>query len=74
MRNTERREREREREKQAPCREPDAGLEPGTPGSRLKPKAEAPPLRHPEVPGFVLGKCSYFTSSGNSYCCSMISG
>ena len=28
------RHRQREREKQAPCREPDAGLHPGTPGSR----------------------------------------
>ena len=27
------REREREREKQVSCREPDAGLDPGTPGS-----------------------------------------
>ena len=26
--------RHRQREKQAPCREPDAGLDPGTPGSR----------------------------------------
>ena len=42
------REREREREaetqeeeKQAPCREPDAGLDPRTPGSRPGPKAGA---------------------------------
>ena len=28
------RERERQREKQAPCREPDVGLDPGSPGSR----------------------------------------
>ena len=34
MRNTERRERERQREKQATCREPDVGLDPGSPGSR----------------------------------------
>ena len=27
------RERERQKEKQAPCREPDVGLSPGTPGS-----------------------------------------
>ena len=35
MRHTERereRQRHRQREKQAPCREPDAGLDPGTPG------------------------------------------
>ena len=46
MRDTEReRERERERqrhrqrEKQAPCWEPDVGLDPGTPGSQPGPKA-----------------------------------
>ena len=33
-----------EREKQAPCREPDVGLDLGTPGSRLGPKAGAEPL------------------------------
>ena len=27
------RQRHRQREKQAPCREPDVGLDPGTPGS-----------------------------------------
>ena len=37
IRQTERereRKRDRQREKQAPCREPDVGLHPGTPGSR----------------------------------------
>ena len=37
MRDTERereRQRHRQREKQTPCREPDAGLDPGSPGSR----------------------------------------
>ena len=29
----------RQREKQAPCREPNAGLDPGSPGSRPGPKA-----------------------------------
>ena len=36
MRDTERargRQRHRQREKQAPCREPDVGLDPGSPGS-----------------------------------------
>ena len=36
MRNTHRereRQRHRQREKQAPCREPDVGLDPGSPGS-----------------------------------------
>ena len=32
------RQRHRQREKQAPCREPDAGLDPGTPGSHPRPK------------------------------------
>ena len=37
-------ERPRQREKQAPCREPDVGLHPGTPGSQPEPKADAPLL------------------------------
>ena len=39
MRDTERRQRLRQREKQAPCREPDVGLGPGTQGSRPESKA-----------------------------------
>ena len=31
--------------------EPDAGLDPGTPGSRPGPKAGAKPLSHPGIPG-----------------------
>ena len=45
------REIERQREKQAPCREPDAGLDPMTAGSCPEPKADTlttEPLRHPE--------------------------
>ena len=38
--------RDRQREKQAPCREPDAGLDPRTTGSRPEPKADAQPLSH----------------------------
>ena len=37
-------------EKQAPCREADMGLDPGTPGSRPEPKVDAQPLSHPGVP------------------------
>ena len=37
-------------EKQAPRREPDVGLDPGSPGSRPKQKADAPLLSHPGVP------------------------
>ena len=33
--------RHRQREKQAPCREPDAGLDPGTPRSHPESKADA---------------------------------
>ena len=41
----------RQKEKQAPCREPDVGLNPRTPqGSRPEPKADAQPLSHPGVP------------------------
>ena len=51
MRDTEReRQRHRQREKQAPCREPDAGLDPGTPGSHARLKADTQPLSQPDVP------------------------
>ena len=39
-------------EKQAPCREPDAGLDPGTLGLRPGPKAGAKLLSHPGIPYF----------------------
>ena len=49
----ERREREgqrhRRREKQAPCREPDVGLDLRTPGLCPGPKAGAKPLSHPGI-------------------------
>ena len=40
----------RQREMQAPCREPDVGLDAGTLGSRPGLKADAQPLSHPGVP------------------------
>ena len=40
----------RGREKQAPCREPDMGLDSVTPGSHPGLKAGAHPLSHPGVP------------------------
>ena len=45
------RQRHRQREKQAPCREPDVGLDPRSPGSGPGPKAE---LNHgaPGLPNF----------------------
>ena len=48
MRDRER-QRHRLREKQDPCREPDVGLDPRTPGSRPELKADAPPLSHPGI-------------------------
>ena len=55
------RQRHRRREKQAPCREPDVGLDPGTPGSYPGPKAGAKPLSHPGIPCFVLPSQLYHT-------------
>ena len=46
--------RHRQREKQAPCREPDTGLDPDTPGSRPELKADTQPLSHPGVPQKVF--------------------
>ena len=43
-----------EKEKQAPCREPDVGLNPRTPGSYPGPKADAQPLSHPGIPILVF--------------------
>ena len=53
-------EREREAETQAEGeagsmhREPDVGLDPGSPGSRPGPKAGAKPLRHPGIPPLLF--------------------
>ena len=44
------RQRHRQREKQAPCREPNMGLDPRTPGSHPGPKAGAKSLSHPGIP------------------------
>ena len=57
-------EREREAETQAEGeagsmhREPDVGLDPGSPGSRPGPKAGAKPLRHPGIPGYSIFTCA----------------
>ena len=53
MRETER-QRHRQREKHALCKEPDVGLDPGTPGSCPGPKADAQLLSHPGVPLFFF--------------------
>ena len=47
MIDTEREAENRQREKQAPCRKPDAELDPRTPGSRPEPKVDTQPLNHP---------------------------
>ena len=54
MRDTERRKRHRQREKQAPCRDPNVGLNPRTLGSPPDQKADAQPLSHPGIPACSL--------------------
>ena len=44
------RQRHRLREKQAPCREPHVGLDPGSLGSFPELEADAQPLSHPVAP------------------------
>ena len=48
------RQRHRQREKQAPCREPDMGVDPRTPGSSPEWKAGVQPLSQGDVPFFSL--------------------
>ena len=50
--NDRERQRHRQREKQAPYREPDAGLDSRTPGSLPEPKANTQSLSHTGVPIF----------------------
>ena len=53
-RHTQRQKLMQREENQAPCREPDMGLDPETPGSRPEPKADAQPLSHPGAPDHYL--------------------
>ena len=63
MRDTQReRQRHRQREKWAPCREPNVGMDPGTPGSSPRPKADARLLSHPGVPAYSFKRRNYLTS------------
>ena len=48
------RQRHRQREKQAPLREPDMGLDPGTPGSCPRLKAGVKSARHSGLPQFYF--------------------
>ena len=51
MREREReRQRYRQRKKQAPCGEPNVGLDPRTAESQPEPKVDTQPLSHPAVP------------------------
>ena len=63
MRDRERereRERDRQREKQSPCREPDVGLDHGSPGSGPGPKAVLKLLSYPGCPAsaFCTSVCT----------------
>ena len=60
MRDSERereRQRHRQREKRAPCKDPDAGFDPRTPGSCPGQKADAQPLSDPGVPPSTFYDC-----------------
>ena len=48
------RQRHRQSEKQVPCREPDVGIDPGTPESGPGPKAGTQPLSHPGIPLILI--------------------
>ena len=50
------RQRHRQREKPGSLRKPELGLDPGTPGSHSKPKADAQPLSHPGIPHNCISK------------------
>ena len=65
MRDTER-QRHRQKEKQAPCGEPNAGLDPRTPGSHPEPKAGTQPLSHPGVPIITINKGEVLSMSKSS--------
>ena len=54
MKATEREAETRQREKQAPSREPDVGLDPGIPGPRPEPKADAQSLNYRGIPGLKI--------------------
>ena len=67
IRNRER-DRHRQREKQAPCREPNVGLDPWTPGPHPEPKAGTKPLNHPEIPPELLMEVRTRVQKGNLHC------
>ena len=72
MKDTEERERQRhrQRKKQAPCREPDVGLDPRSPRSGPGLMADAKPLSHPGIPHFRFNianlHCLVFLPGGSA--------
>ena len=62
------RQRHRQREKQAPCREPEAGLDPRTPGLCPGPKAGAKVRSHPGTPWYVCFQQTTKQFSGPAGC------
>ena len=54
MRDTERGQTHRQREKQAPCKEPDTGLNPRSLGTCPEPKTDGQPLSNPGIPCFFI--------------------
>ena len=66
------RQKHRQREKQAPCREPDVGLDPGTPGSCPELQTDAHPLSHPGVPPQKIFKSKYLIRKMKIVCGSNI--
>ena len=56
MREQRERQRHRQGEKQAPCGEPDVGLDPWTPASSPEPKADAQPLSPTGAPYHILNQ------------------
>ena len=69
MRDTES-QRHKQREKQAPCGEPDVGLNPRTSGSGPEPKADAQPWSHPDalfLPLSFISLCWLFSFLNSTY-------
>ena len=61
------RQRHRQREKQAPCKEPNVGLNTGTVGSCPELKADAQLLSHPGVPDLYFSVHMLFHPLGYIY-------
>ena len=61
--------RHRQREKQAPCKEPNVGLDPRTLGLCPELKAGAQPLSHPGVPEKDCFKCNLYSDLNKENVC-----